>query len=311
MPLTVTAPAETVTPPPLIIPAQSILVPDTAMIAALTAGGYTVTKGVTPPPPPIPGALRLGVYHGNDQIPPFPVSEILDYCDNNAQTFTMTPARVAYFAGHKAMVKVGDPTAAQCAAVAEVLINAGYPDADVPHLWEENQDVWETWNEKKYTAAQSQQRFLAQCAAMDAVPGAKFNHWWCPNLGQAGNQAAGRNQLDTWPGIGPNGNIGIAPDGYFQASDGSDIIGQLAPFEALAKSAGARFGGLCETGPNNGQSTTPLDIPNACTALLTHAAANGWEFVMFFCLKSGGSFNSDLGPKSITAVQQWASANLS
>lgn len=262
--------------------------------------------------PPVVGTLDFGEFHGNDQTPAVAPARMLDYCDGSlANSYSFSTARTAYMKGRKAVVKCGPMTNAQAIAFAKVLIAAGFPDADVPHMWEGNQDnkSWAAnWNETKYTTALSYiTQMLGQIAAMDSVPGAKFNHWWCPNLGQAGAQAPGRNELDTWPGIGPNKNIGIAPDGYFAATDGSDILGQLPLYENLAKSAGAVFGGLCETGPNNGQNdSTDLDIPLAWTNLIAHAKANDWRFIIYFGTKvsSGGSFNSDNGPNAITAIQK-------
>lgn len=277
-----------------------------------------VPPDVTPTPPlPSTSQLEFGVFHGNDQPPAVAAPRMLDYCDGTlASSYTFSPARTAYMKGKQPMVKAGILTSAQAVAFAKVLIAAGFPNADVPHLWEGNQDIanWTNWNEKDYTAPEFITQMLMQIAAMDSVPGAKFNHWWCPNLGQQSAQATGRNQLDTWPGIGPNKNIGVAPDGYFASSDGSDILAQLPLYENLAKSAGARFGGLCEVGVNNGSNnSTDLDIPAAWTNLIAHAKAFvqfdgtfGYEFLMNFATKttSGGSFNSDNSPADISAIQE-------
>jgi hypothetical protein len=289
------------------------IVPGDTYIYTLTYGtGQTLTVTFTQPvvvtPPPTTKPV-WGGYHANNQASPVPQGEVLDYADNNATTYTVTSARAAQFAGKRAMVKIGNCTSAQATAIAEVLVAAGLANADIPIMWEGNQDVsgWEpNWDEKVDTASQFIALFLEIVAAMDAVPGAKFRYWWCPNLNQQGNQATGRTQLDTWPGVGPNKNIGIAPDGYDNSGDTTDsagIIAQLAPFEALAKSAGAVFGGLCETGLNNGSGSTADDDPDFWNALLPHAEANGWLFVVNFAVATGASFNSDNGPNSIAAIQ--------
>jgi hypothetical protein len=277
-------------------------------IAAAQQSAAALAADLAPAPPAEP---VWGGFHANNYPSPVPQGIVLDYADGaNSDTYVVSSTRAAFFAGKRAMVKYGNGTPAQAAAFAKVLVAAGLGNADVPIMWEGNQDVsgWASyWNENAWTAAQYIAAFLAIVAAMDAVPGAAFRYWWCPNANQTGHQAAGRSQLDTWPGVGPNRNIGVAPDNYIAPSDtgAASCIAQLAPFEALARSAGAVFGGLCETGLNNGASATAADNPSAWTGLLEHAQANGWLFVVNFAATpaQGASFNSDNGPQSVAAIQ--------
>lgn len=300
----------TVIPPPVVVPPQTVIVSDASMVAALEGEGYTVTApatGTTPPPPPVVTGKPLWVeYHGNTSDPDstVPIGGMLDYGDNNASSFTWTQARIAYFANRLEIIKMGMPlTQQQCVTFGQGCVAAGHPSPVVPWGWENNQDVWETWNEKKFTAAQFKAQFLQQCAWADSVAGFSPHYAWCPNLNQAGNQAAGRTQFDTNPGVGTFKNpIVMAPDGYDNPGDLTDtanIIAQCELYEANAKANGQEFWGLCETGDNGS------DDAKFWTDLLTHAQSAGWKFVTNFAVTTsqGGSFNSTIGPKSIAAVE--------
>lgn len=264
---------------------------------------------VVPPPvtpPPTTGKPLWGEYHAGDYVQS--PSIVLDYADNSASTYTFTAARTAYLKGKRLMLKVGALTSAQATAIAETLVANGQPNAIIPIMWEGNQGVngWETtWNENADTAAQFVALFNSICASMRAVPGADFTFAWCPNVAQQGNQKTGRTQFDTFPGTGVNGDIVIAPDGYDNPDDtGSQVAGNMAQtvlFEQFATSKGAKFAGLCECGDNASDDPTYWVGSNG---VLTHAAANGWEFVTNFqaTTQEGGSFDSTTGPNSKATI---------
>lgn len=315
MPLTVPVPAQSiqpptisVTPPALHIPAGSVQVTEAQMVTFLESEGYTVTQGNTPPPPPPPpptGKPIWAEYHANTSDPDsaVPIGGMLDYGDNNATSFAWTNARLAYMKNRLEIIKMGIMTQAQCVTFAQGCVAAGHPSPAVPIMWENNQDVWEQWNEKTYTAGVYKTQFLNQCGWMDSVGGFSPHYVWCPNLNQAGNQGAGRTQFDTNPGVGTFKNpIVVAPDGYDNPGDTNDsanIVAQCELYEANAKANGMEFWGLCETGDNGS------DDAEYWTHLLDHAEAAGWKFVTAFNITTsqGGSFNSTMGPNSQAAVE--------
>lgn len=301
----VSTPGETVQ-----VPAGTEQVLDTTLLAEMPVGdvvafleakGFTVTA-----PSPSSSKPVWGWFHGSPIASPVSNGIELDYADNGATTYTFTPTRLAYCKGKRLMLKVGALTVAQATAIAQTLVANGQADAIVPIMWEDNQGVsgWENaWNENADTAAQFIALFNSICASMRAVAGAKFTFAWCPNVNQAGNQKTGRNQFDTHPGTGVNGDVVVAPDGYDEPGDtGSqtaDVLAQYEAYETFAASKGARFAGLCECG-NNG-----ADNPTYWKQLLEHAEANGWEFVTCFSATAaqGASFNSVPGANSVAAIE--------
>lgn len=326
--ISVPIPSQTVPVDPVEVPAGTTpidevtllrLIPNADIVNYLTGTGqYAVTPigtTTTPPPvvvPPVTGKPLWFEYHGNTSDPnsTVPVGGILDYFDGtDGTTFTWTQARAAYFKGRIPLVKGGDMTPAQATTAAQVFVNAGVKVIKHGIMTEGNQDVagwYNDWNENAMTAAQFISKFLAIVAAMDAVyrpAGVSVEYAWCPNVNNAGNQKTGRTQFDTWPGVGPNKNIVIAPDGYDYPGDtGSQSAAAIATYqqyETFATSVGAKFAGTCESGDNGS------DNASYWTDLLTHAQANGWEWVVNFAITKaqGGSFDSTIGPKSIAAVQ--------
>lgn len=263
------------------------------------------TPTPTPTPTPSPTGKPLwGEYHAGNYVQSPAI--VLDYADNNASTYSFSAARQAYLKGKRLMLKVGNLTQPQATAIAQTLVANGQANAIIPIMWENNQGVngWETaWNENADTAPQFIALFNSICAAMRAVSGAKFLFAYCPNVNQSGNQKTGRNQTDTYPGSGVNGDIVVAPDGYDNPGDtgsaAASVVAQCAPFEALGK-----FAGLCECG-NNGS-----DDPTYWTDLLTHAESAGWEWVTNFqaTTQQGGAFNSTTGPNSIKAIEAFYAA---
>lgn len=257
---------------------------------------------VTPTAPPT-GKPLWGEYHAGNYVRT--PSIVLDYGDNNATTYSFTSARQSYLAGKRLMLKMGVLTQAQATSLASLLVANGQANAIVPFMWEGNQGVngWEPgWNQLKFTAAQFISQFNNQCAWMRAVSGANFLFAWCPNVNQTGNQAPGRNQLDTFPGTGVNHDIVVAPDGYDNPGDtGSgapSVVAQAAPFEQLATQQGAKFAGYCESG-NNGS-----DDPTYWTDFLNHAAATAYTWMVNFqaTVQQGGSFDSTTGTNSRNAI---------
>jgi hypothetical protein len=281
-------------------------------LTALTNDIGALVADPTPPPPPPPptGKPVWGEYHAGSHYA-FTPKIMLDYAYNNASTFPQSVAQSYTNAGYRLMLKVGALTPAQATAIAQALVGGGQANAIVPIMWEGNQGVngWETaWNENADTATQFVALFNSICAAMRAVPGAKFTFAWCPNLNQAGNQKTGRTQFDTFPGTGVNGDIVVAPDGYDNPGDtggqAASVVAQCAPYEQLAAANGAKFAGLCECGDN------ASDDPTYWSDLLAHATSAGWEWVVNFqaTTSQGGSFNSVTGPNSIAAIKAFYAA---
>lgn len=294
-----------------------------AYMAYQSAAAETAIKAVeidvapTPPPPPVIIITPTGKpiwcnYHANTSGPnaTVPVGMELDYGDGtDGNTYSLTPQRISFFSGKTPLVKFGDMSPSQATAAAQVLAAGKYKKLRIGIMTEGNQDVagWYTpWNESSLTATQFIAKFLAIVDAMDAVfqpLGIDVKYCWCPNVNNAGNQKSGRNQFDTWPGLGPNNNIVVAPDGYDYSGDtGSQAPAAIATYqqyETFATSVHAVFLGTCESGAN------ASDDPAYWTDLLTHAEANGWEFVTNFAITKaqGGSFDSTMGPNSAAAVE--------
>ena len=75
-----------------------------------TALASDLAASVAPPPPPPPPAGKplWAEYHGNTSDPnsTVPIGAILDYGDNNAQSYTWTVARVNYMKGRLPIIKM-------------------------------------------------------------------------------------------------------------------------------------------------------------------------------------------------------------
>lgn len=299
MPLTVNVPALSVQPPPL-------SVTDAQMVTALEGEGYTVTTPVTPPPPT--GKPAVYWFHASPDACPVTQVGALDYAydANGSHSNSYTSSAAQGYTNQKLalMLKVGALNPGEPTEIGNALVAGGQAKAIIPIMWENNQDVngwFNGWNELAFTAAAFKTRFAAICAEFDKVAGQAFTYAWNPNVNNVGNQASGRNQLDTMPAARPN--LVLLLDGYDnQSGQGTaNVATQSDPFVNACATAGIPFWGYAEWGPNG------WDDPTYVTNMLAYLKAKSARINCLFSL-TASNLNSRLSefPNMLAAYKAGA-----
>lgn len=236
----------------------------------------------TPTPTPAPSGTLKMFWYNNAPIPcPVHQSGVIDYGYGSDSNGYAESAAAAYTAkGWQLMLKVGNMSQAQALLVGAMLVAGGQAKAIIVPMWEPNQGIkgWSgNWNQLAMSASQYLTNFNNIMGWLLSVPGNEFTIATNPNANQQGNQAPGRNQLDTIPAAHPS-LIGLIDNYDYPRGGGSgaQMVAANQVFIDAFKAKGIPYGGMGETGLNG------WDDPTAITAVAQQTIAAGASIYAYF-----------------------------